>query len=107
MFADFINLMFSATLVTLGLAVSSLILGLILSIVFVVLETNKIRCIRQTTSIIVTLLRGLPEILVVLLIFFGSTQVLFLLTDEYIEFSAFWCGTVALAIIFADRKSIV
>ncbi|KGQ62278.1 arginine ABC transporter permease ArtQ [Gallibacterium anatis] len=105
MFSDFINLMFSATLVTLGLAVCSLILGLILAIIFVVLETNKIRCIRQPTSIIVTLLRGLPEILVVLLIFFGSTQVLFLLTEEYIEFSAFWCGSVALAIIFAAYAS--
>lgn len=105
MFSDFINLMFSATLVTLGLAVCSLILGLILAIIFVVLETNKIRCIRQPTSIIVTLLRGLPEILVVLLIFFGSTQVLFLLTEEYIEFSAFWCGAVALAIIFAAYAS--
>ena len=78
MFSDFINLMFSATLVTLGLAVCSLILGLILAIIFVVLETSKVRCISRPTSIIVTLLRGLPEILVVLLIFFGSTQVLFL-----------------------------
>ncbi|MGN7039470.1 amino acid ABC transporter permease, partial [Neisseria sp. P0003.S003] len=55
--------------------------------------------------IVIALLRGLPEILVVLLIYFGSTQIVEMLTGEYIEFSAFGCGVFALSLIFASYAS--
>lgn len=105
MFFDYLSLIYAATLVTLGLAVCSLLVGLLLSMLFVVLETSKIACIQKTTSIVVTLLRGLPEILVVFLIYFGSTELIEFLTGEYIEFSAFSSGVVALSIIFAAYAS--
>ena len=90
---------------TLGLAVCSLIVGLILSIFFTALESNKYPIIARTTSVLVMLLRGLPEILVVLLIYFGSTEIVELLTGEYIEFGAFGCGVFALSLIFAAYAS--
>lgn len=105
MFFDYLSLIYAATLVTLGLAVCSLLVGLLLAMVLVVLETHKNRCIRQPTSILIALIRGLPEILVVFLIYFGSTELLEYLTGEYIEFSAFGCGVVALSIIFAAYAS--
>lgn len=105
MFVDYLPLISTATLTTLGLAVCSLIAGLILSVLFVVLETHKWDCIRKPTAVTVALLRGLPEILVVFLIFFGSTELVERLTGEYIEFSAFSCGVLALAIIFAAYAS--
>ncbi|AAU36828.1 MULTISPECIES: arginine ABC transporter permease ArtQ [Basfia] len=105
MFFEYLPLMSTATLMTLGLAVCSLIAGLVLAIFFVVLETNKFVCVRKPTAIFVTLLRGLPEILVVLLIYFGSTELVEKLTGEYIEFSPFLCGVIALAIIFAAYAS--
>ncbi|WP_443091145.1 arginine ABC transporter permease ArtQ [Basfia succiniciproducens] len=105
MFFEYLPLMSTATLMTLGLAVCSLIAGLVLAIFFVVLETNKFVCVRKPTAIFVTLLRGLPEILVVLLIYFGSTELVEKLTGEYIEFSPFLCGVIALAIIFAAYSS--
>ena len=105
MFIDYLPLLYSATLLTLGLAVSSLVVGLILSMLFVVLEASKFSYIRKPSSLIITLLRGLPEIIVVLLIYFGSTEIVEKLTCQYVEFSAFWCGVVALAIIFASYAS--
>ena len=36
---------------------------------------------------------------------FGSTQVVEMLTGEYIEFSAFGCGVFALSLIFASYAS--
>ena len=105
MFIDYLPLLYSATLLTLGLAVSSLVVGLILSMLFVVLEASKFSYIRKPSSLINTLLRGLPEIIVVLLIYFGSTEIVEKLTGQYVEFSAFWCGVVALAIIFASYAS--
>lgn len=105
MFFDYLPLMYKATLMTLGLALCALVVGLLLSLLFVVLETSKIRCVSKPTSVVLALLRGLPEILVVLLIYFGSTELLEMLTGDYIEFSAFGCGVLALAIIFASYAS--
>ncbi|THA00035.1 arginine ABC transporter permease ArtQ [Rodentibacter pneumotropicus] len=103
MFVDFLSLMFTASLMTLGLAVCSLVLGLVLSVVFAVLEAN--RFVGKPVVVFVALLRGLPEILVVLLVYFGSTEIVEMLTGEYIEFGAFGCGVFALSLIFAAYAS--
>ncbi|MCQ9121148.1 ABC transporter [Rodentibacter pneumotropicus] len=103
MFVDFLSLMFTASLMTLGLAVCSLVLGLVLSVVFAVLEAN--RFVGKPVAVFVALLRGLPEILVVLLVYFGSTEIVEMLTGEYIEFGAFGCGVFALSLIFAAYAS--
>ncbi|WP_215770007.1 arginine ABC transporter permease ArtQ [Haemophilus sp. SZY H36] len=103
MSSDFLSLMFTAALMTLGLAVCSLILGLFLSLIFVVLEAN--RFVGKPTAVFIALLRGLPEILVVLLVYFGSTELVEMLTGEYIEFGAFGCGVFALSLIFAAYAS--
>ncbi|ABR00701.1 arginine ABC transporter permease ArtQ [Haemophilus influenzae] len=103
MFSDFLSLMFTAALMTLGLAVCSLILGLFLSLIFSALEAN--RFVGKPMTVFVVLLRGLPEIIVVLLVYFGSTELVEMLTGEYIEFGAFGCGVLALSLIFAAYAS--
>ncbi len=94
-----------ATLMTLGLALSSLALGLILAMLIALGELSRFRVLSIGMSSLVTLLRGLPEILVVFFVYFGSTHVLFLLTDEFIEVSPFMAGTIALSFIFAAYAS--
>ena len=103
MFYDYLTLIGHAALMTLGLAVCSLILGLFLSLIFSVLEAN--RFVGKPTAVFIALLRGLPEILVVLLVYFGSTELVEMLTGEYIEFGAFGCGVFALSLIFAAYAS--
>lgn len=103
MFSDFLSLMFTAALMTLGLAVCSLLLGLFLSLIFAALEAN--RFVDKPMTVFVALLRGLPEIIVVLLVYFGSTELVEMLTGEYIEFGAFGCGVLALSLIFAAYAS--
>ena len=98
MFYDYLTLIGHAALMTLGLAICSLIVGLLLSIIFTALEANKYVFIAKPASVVIALLRGLPEILVVLLIYFGSTQVVEMLTGEYIEFSAFGCGVFVIVL---------
>lgn len=105
MFFDYLPLMYTATLMTLGLAVCSLLLGLVLSILFVTLETSKWGAVRQATTVLLALLRGLPEILVVFLIYFGTPEILELITGEYVELGPFGCGVVALSLIFASYAS--
>ncbi|MCA2417715.1 arginine ABC transporter permease ArtQ, partial [Vibrio chemaguriensis] len=61
--------------------------------------------VKWPTTAFVTLVRGLPEILVVLFLYFGSTQVLFLIPGDFIEVSPFLSGVVALSLIFASYAS--
>ena len=65
-------------------------------------ELSKQRALVWPVATLTTLIRGLPELLVVLFIYFGSTQVLFLITGEYVEFSPFACGVLALSLLFAS-----
>ena len=103
MFSDYFSLMLTAALMTLGLAVCSLVLGLFLGMLSDVLEANCF--VGKPTALLVALLRGLPEILVVLLVYFGSSELVELLTGEYVEFGAFGCGVFALSLIFAAYAS--
>lgn len=105
MFWDYLPLLQTATLITLGLAVCSLLLGLLLSMLFVAFETSRWSLLSRPTTVFLALLRGLPEILVVFLIYFGTPELLELITGEFIELGAFGCGVVALSLIFASYAS--
>ena len=73
----------SAAGMTVGLAVCALVIGLVLAMLFAVLESVKWRPVAWLATGIVTILRGLPEILVVLFIYFGSSQLLLTLSDGF------------------------
>ncbi|MGY5957668.1 arginine ABC transporter permease ArtQ [Kosakonia sp.] len=112
----------SAAGMTVGLAVCALIIGLILAMIFAVWESVKWRPIAWIGTAWVTLLRGLPEILVVLFIYFGSSQLLLVLSDgfsinlgvvripvqvqiENFDVSPFFCGVIALSLLYAAYAS--
>ncbi len=112
----------SAAGMTVGLAVCALIIGLALAMFFAVWESVKWRPIAWIGSALVTILRGLPEILVVLFIYFGSSQLLLTLSDgftlhlgftqipvqmeiENFDVSPFLCGVIALSLLYAAYAS--
>ncbi|MBS4429845.1 arginine ABC transporter permease ArtQ [Pectobacterium punjabense] len=112
----------SAAGMTVGLAVCALVLGLVLAMLFAVWETVRWKIVSWTGTAVVTLLRGLPEILVVLFIYFGSSQLLLMLADGFtlnlwivqipvkldigmFEISPFLCGVIALALLYAAYAS--
>ncbi|HDT5894081.1 TPA: arginine ABC transporter permease ArtQ [Aeromonas hydrophila subsp. hydrophila] len=97
-----LSLLLDAAWMTLGLAFASLVGGMVLALAFSVAELSKQRALVWPVATLTTLIRGLPELLVVLFIYFGSTQVLFLITGEYVEFSPFACGVLALSLLFAS-----
>ncbi|WP_336750952.1 arginine ABC transporter permease ArtQ [Aeromonas hydrophila] len=97
-----LSLLLDAAWMTLGLALASLIGGMVLALAFSAAELSKLRALVWPVATLTTLIRGLPELLVVLFIYFGSTQVLFLITGEYVEFSPFACGVLALSLLFAS-----
>ncbi|NIG98834.1 MAG: arginine ABC transporter permease ArtQ [Serratia symbiotica] len=112
----------NAAAMTLGLAIFALILGLILAMLFAVWETSRWKLVSGFGTVWMTLVRGLPEILVVLLIFFGSSQLLLILSDGFtlnlglcqlpikltignLEISPFLCGVIALALLYSAYAS--
>ncbi|QJT12781.1 arginine ABC transporter permease ArtQ [Aeromonas sp. 2692-1] len=97
-----LSLLLDAAWMTLGLALASLVGGMVLALAFSAVELSKQRALVWPVATLTTLIRGLPELLVVLFIYFGSTQVLFLITGEYVEFSPFACGVLALSLLFAS-----
>jgi arginine transport system permease protein len=97
-----LSLLLDAAWMTLGLALASLVGGMVLALAFSASELTKQRALVWPVATLTTLIRGLPELLVVLFIYFGSTQVLFLITGEYVEFSPFACGVLALSLLFAS-----
>lgn len=101
----FLQLLALAALTTIGLAVSAAIVGMILAMVFALLESSSVKWLSKPTQYFIMVLRGLPELLVVLLFYFGSSQLLFIITGTFIEFSPFICGVLALGVIFAAYVS--
>ncbi|MBL0546541.1 arginine ABC transporter permease ArtQ [Aeromonas jandaei] len=97
-----LSLLLDAAWMTIGLALASLVGGMVLALAFSAAELSKQRALVWPVATLTTLIRGLPELLVVLFIYFGSTQVLFLITGEYVEFSPFACGVLALSLLFAS-----
>lgn len=112
----------SAAGMTVGLAVSALITGLILAMIFAVWESARWRPVAWLGTGLVTLFRGLPEILVVLFVYFGASQLLLTLSDgftldfglfslpiqmniENFDVSPFLCGVIALSVLYASYAS--
>lgn len=112
----------SAAGMTVGLAVCALIAGLILAMIFAVWESARWRPLAWLGTGLVMLFRGLPEILVVLFIYFGASQLLLTLSDgftvnlgfvqipvqvaiENFDVSPFLCGVIALAILYSSYAS--
>ena len=83
-----------ASWMTIQLAFVSLLVGLVLAVLFAGGEMSRRIVIKWPTTAFVTIVRGLPEILVVLFIYFGSTQVLFMITGDFIEVSPFVTQTL-------------
>jgi His/Glu/Gln/Arg/opine family amino acid ABC transporter permease subunit len=87
---------------TLKVAFGSFMLGLVLAIVCAPLTQSRRNPLRRLLDIYVTVIRGVPELLVIFLIFYGGTILLTNLTGNYFEVDALSAGIVALgAVAFA------
>lgn len=104
-------LLFAGTQVTLQLTLAALVVGLILGLLGATAKLSEHAPLRLVGNGYSTLVRGLPEFLVVLTFYFGATDILMALAstlfgyDAYIEVSAFAAGTTALGFIFGAYAS--
>jgi His/Glu/Gln/Arg/opine family amino acid ABC transporter permease subunit len=94
----------AGTLMTIQLALSALCLGLLLGLLGAFAKTSPYKPLQWLGGCYSTLVRGVPELLWVLLIYFGTVGLMRTLADllgvQSLELSPFAAGVIALALCF-------
>lgn len=99
------HLLLSGAVVTVKLALTSLVIGVILGLLGATAKLSRFKVLKAIATIYTTVVRGIPELLLVLFIYFGGSMLLMAIFNkfgytEYIEISQFWAGVSALSIAF-------
>ena len=96
--------LFFATLMTLAVAITAMLIGFLFALIFTPLKISKNKILNFIGNFYTTVIRGVPELLVIYLFFFGgSTAVMFVAKifgyEGYIEINAFITGAFSIGII--------
>ena len=96
--------LFRATLMTIAVSITAMLIGFSFAAIFTPLKLSKFKFLNLIASIYTTVIRGVPELLVIYLFFFGgSGAIMFVASmfgyNEYIEINAFVTGSFAIGII--------
>lgn len=103
---EYLPLLLTGLKMTLLLAVCSMIVGLSLGLLLALAKLSPNAWISRPVFAVTNFMRGIPEFLVLLLIYFGGTQVLNdLFPESGFEISPFGAGLLALSLIFAAYAS--
>ncbi|MND32968.1 Histidine transport system permease protein HisQ [compost metagenome] len=96
----------AGTLMTIKLALSALAVGLVLGLLGALARTSSIKPLQWLGGTYSTLVRGVPELLWVLLIYFGTVNLMRALGEwlgyPELELNAFAAGTIALGLCFGS-----
>lgn len=100
----FAALLIQGTWVTLQLALLSLLLGLSFGLIGAIAKLSPVRFWRLCAQLYTTLIRGVPDLVLMLMIFYGLQTGLSRLTArlgwEYIEVAPFSAGVITLGFIY-------
>ena len=96
--------LFYATLMTIAVSITAMFIGFLFALIFTPLKLSKNKFLNFIANSYTTIIRGVPELLVIYLFFFGGTgAVMFVASifgyNEYIEINAFVTGAFAIGII--------
>ena len=96
--------LFYATLMTVAVSITAMIIGFSFAAIFTPLKLSKNRLLNFIANSYTTVIRGVPELLVIYLFFFGGTGAVMYVAsifgyNEYIEINAFITGAFAIGII--------
>ncbi len=96
--------LFFATLMTLAVAITAMFIGFIFALIFTPLKISKSKTLNFIANFYTTVIRGVPELLVIYLFFFGgSSAVMFVAKifgySGFIEINAFLTGAFSIGII--------
>jgi len=96
--------LFYATLMTIAVSITAMVIGFLFSLIFTPLKLSNNKFLNFIGNSYTTVIRGVPELLVIYLFFFGGSGAIMYVASifgyfEYIEINAFITGSVAIGII--------
>jgi octopine/nopaline transport system permease protein len=96
--------LFFATLMTLAVAIAAMFIGFIFSLIFTPLKITNNKILNFIGNFYTTVIRGVPELLVIYLFFFGGSAAVMFVGKifgygGYIEINAFITGAFSIGII--------
>ena len=96
--------LFFATLMTIAVSITAMIIGFIFAALFTPLQLSNNKFLNSIGNAYTTVIRGVPELLVIYLFFFGgSGAIMFVASifgyNDYIEINAFLTGSFSIGII--------
>jgi len=91
--------------VTFVLALVSGGMGTAIGLVAAIVRTSKTRYFATIVTVYTTIIRGVPELLIILLIYFGGTAAASYFLGRYVEVNSFSAGVVALSVVFGGYST--
>jgi len=96
--------LFIATLMTVAVSITAMLIGFLFALIFTPLKLSKYKILNLIGNFYTTVIRGVPELLVIYLLFFGGSGAVMYVASifgyfEYIEINAFITGSFAIGII--------
>ncbi len=99
------NVLWQGTILTIKLGLTSVVLGLIFGLIGAAAKLSKFYPIKKIADIYTTIVRGIPELLFVMFVYFGGSILLKELLQVFgysqrVDVNPFWAGVTALSIMF-------
>ena len=96
--------LFFATLMTVAVSIAAMAIGILFSLIFTPLKLSNFFFLRLIANSYTTFVRGIPELLIIYLFFFGGSASLMFVAklfgyNGYIEINAFITGAFSIGII--------
>lgn len=103
--SGFFHQLVEGAVVTIQLSLCALLLGLLIGLLGATAESARLSFIRRSATVVISLVRGLPELVVIFFVYFGGTLLLTKLVGRYVPISSFVAGVCALALLFGAYAS--
>jgi len=96
--------LFIATLMTIAVSITAMLIGFTFALIFTPLKLSNNKFLNLIANSYTTVIRGVPELLVIYLFFFGGSGAIMYVAsifgyNEYIEINAFITGAFSIGII--------
>ncbi len=102
---DYFPLLMQGLKLTLLLAVSTVVVGLVLGMALAMAKMSRHGWLSRPAFAVTNFLRGIPEFLVLLVIYYGGAQLLNEILGLTVEVGPFAAGLVALSLVFGAYAS--
>lgn len=96
----FLGQLIDGTKITILVTIASILVGICLGLIGAICELSKIKVLSFIANWGCSMIRGIPELLVIFAGYFGGTVLLTKIFGSYTEISAFAAGVLALGLIY-------